>query len=78
MIDDVMNRLKVKRGSQLPHAKLDEEKVAEILATIERRESLKSELRSISNAAIAKRYGVHYRTIDRISAGENWGHVCIE
>lgn len=75
MIDNPMNRLSVKRGSALPHAKLNETKVAEILATIERREAIKKELRTLTNTNLAKRYGVHNRTIDRISASETWGHV---
>jgi|AntDeeMinimDraft_4_1070355.scaffolds.fasta_scaffold37963_2 transposase len=75
MIDDVMNRLKVKRGSQLPHAKLDEARVAEILEYIERREALKKELAGMTNGCIAKHYGVHPQTIYRLSCGETWGHV---
>ena len=75
MVDNPLNRLKVKRGSQLPWAKLDESQVSEIRETIERREALKRELREMTNANIAKRYGVHNRTIDRISAGESWIHV---
>ncbi len=75
MIDNPLNRLACKRGSQLPWAKLDEQKVADIMALIERRDELKAELREMTNAAIAKRYGVHIRTIDRISNGEAWGHV---
>ncbi len=75
MRDDPLNRLRVRRGSQLPWAKLNEEKVAEINALIERREELKRELRDMTNAKIAARYGVHQRTIDRVTAGENWGHV---
>lgn len=75
MKDDPLNRLKVKRGSQLPHARLDEIKVAEILRIFAQREKLKQQLRSMTNTEIARKYGVHYRTIDRISAGESWGHV---
>lgn len=75
MKDDPLNRLSVKRGSQLPWAKLDEGKVAEINAIVERRNKLKSELRDLTNAKLAARYGVHQRTIDRVTTGENWGHV---
>ncbi len=75
MIDNPLNRLSVKRGSQLPWAKLDEAKVADIIAIIERRDALKAELREMTNAAIAKRYGVHIKTIDKVISGVSWGHV---
>lgn len=75
MIDNPLNRLAVKRGSQLPHAKLDEATVAEVLATIEERDRLRARLKGMTNKAIAKRLGVHYRTIDRISSFESWTHV---
>ncbi len=75
MIDNPLNRLACKRGSQLPWAKLDEAKVSEILALIERRDELKAELREMTNAAIAQRYGVHTKTIDKVVSGVSWGHV---
>lgn len=75
MIDVPMNRWKVRRGSELPWAKLDEHAVRTIRAEIRRREELRLELRGLTNAALATRYGVHERTIDRISAGEGWCHV---
>ena len=75
MKDDPLNRLKVKRGSQLPWAKLDESKVAEINALVAKRDELKRELKQLTNAKIAERYGVHQRTVDRVVTGENWGHV---
>jgi DNA-binding CsgD family transcriptional regulator len=75
MIDSVMNRMKAKRGSQLPQSKLNEKLVAKIRKTVAERERLKVVLRGMTNAAIAKQYGVHIRTIDRVTAGENWSHV---
>ncbi|GHB30778.1 hypothetical protein [Salinicola rhizosphaerae] len=75
MKDDALNRLSVRRGSELPWAKLDEAKVAEINAIVEHRNALKRELREITNAKLAARYGVHLRTIDHVTTGENWGHV---
>ena len=75
MIDDPLNRTKVKRGSELPHAKLTESLVADIRRTIGEREQIKRDLRHMSNNALSRRYGVAKRTIDRISAGETWGHV---
>lgn len=75
MIDDCMNKLKVKRGSALPHAKLDEDKVRLILGAVKERENLKQQLANLSNKSLAEYLGVHVRTIDRVTAGENWGHV---
>lgn len=75
MIDCCMNNLKVKRGSALPHSKLDEEKVRLILDAVRERENLKQQLANLSNKSLAEYLGVHRRTVDRVTAGENWGHV---
>lgn len=75
MVDDPLNRLRVKRGSELPHAKLNEKLIKKIRKTVAERERLKVVLSGMTNAAIAKEHGVHVRTIDRITAGENWHHV---
>lgn len=75
MIDDSLNRTKVKRGSQLSWAKLDESDVALIREMVAEREAMKAKLREVTNAKIAEKFGVHVRTIDRVTTGENWGHV---
>ena len=75
MIDDPLNSLAYKRGSQLPWAKLNEEDVRHIRLLIEHRESLKRQAAAISNKRIAEKFGVHLRTIDKISAGHGWTHV---
>jgi hypothetical protein len=75
MIDNVMNRTKVLRGSQLSHAKLDEHDVELIREIVEYRERLKQELKALSNASLADKFGVHIRTIDKITSGESWIHV---
>jgi hypothetical protein len=75
MIDDPLNRTKVLRGSALPHAKLHEDDVRLILQIVQEREEMKQQLKWMTNASIARKFGVHVRTIDRITAGENWGHV---
>lgn len=75
MIDDPLNRLSVKRGSQLPHAKLNEEQVSEILYSVDLRNRLRERASTLSNKALAKKYGVHYRTIERVVQGETWGYV---
>jgi uncharacterized protein YutE (UPF0331/DUF86 family) len=75
MIDDPLNRIKVKRGSALPHAKLDEHDAALIRALIRRRDTLLREAAQISNHKIAEKFDVHVRTIERISTGETWTHA---
>ena len=78
MIDDPLNRTKVKRGSELPWAKLDEDDVVLIRRLIVEREMLKAKARQLTNAKIAEKFAVHVRTIDKISTGETWGYVCDE
>ena len=75
MKDDAMNRLKVKRGQDLPQSKLTDDDVKMIRQLIEHREELKRQASELTAAKIAEKFGVHIRTIDRVSTGENWGHV---
>lgn len=35
----------------------------------------KAGVRHVTNAALAAKFGVHQRTIDRVTTGENWGHL---
>jgi FixJ family two-component response regulator len=70
-----MNRMKVKRGTELPQAKLDENKVRLILDAVKERNNLKAQLANLSNKALAEYLGVSLRTVDRVTAGENWTHV---
>lgn len=75
MVDDPLNRLKVKRGSELPWAKLNERDVEIIRELVSIRDEYKRQASELTNKKIAEKFGVHQRTIDRITAGENWGHV---
>ena len=75
MVDDPMNRTKVKRGEELPQARLTEGDVRIIRELIEERVRLHKEARALTNKRIAEKFGVHIRTIDRINSGETWGHV---
>ena len=75
MKDDPMNCTKVKRGSELPWAKLTEEDVLLIRQLIAEREVMKARLREVTNAKIAEKFGVHQRTVDRVSSYENWRHL---
>lgn len=54
-----------KRGNDLPHAKLDPPKVKAIRA-----------LHGTATAKqIAARFGVHYRTVEKVLSYETWIHV---
>jgi transposase len=75
MIDNPLNRLSVKRGSALPHAKLTETDVEQIRELVAHRDGLIREARTLRNADIAEKFGVHLRTIDKITAGYAWTHV---
>lgn len=75
MKDDPMNRLKVKRGSDLPQAKLTEGDVSNILEIVRDREEMRTKLRSMTNRALAEKFEVHQRTIDKITSGLSWSHV---
>ena len=75
MIDDPLNRTKVARGSQLPQSKLHESDVVLIRQIVADRERTKQQLKYVTNAALARKFGVSQNTIDRITCGESWGHV---
>ena len=75
MKDDVLNRVKVKRGSDLPWSKLTEGDVAMIRELVAERNYHKRQAAELTNSKIAEKFGVHVRTIDRVTTGENWGHV---
>lgn len=75
MKDDPLNRTKARRGSTLAHAKLTEYDVSLIRKLIDEREKMRAQVKNLSNRAIAEKFDVHVRSIDRISTGENWGHV---
>ena len=75
MIDDPLNCTKVKRGEQLPHAKLTNDDVRNIRALIDHREELKRQASLLSNKRLAEKYDVHQRTIEKLSSGFSWSHV---
>lgn len=64
-MDDRIRHGTTMKGSQMPFAILDENKVAEI----------KKLLPSHTHEALAARYGVCGGTISAISSGKNWKHV---
>lgn len=75
MQNDPLNRANVKRGQDLPQSRLTEDDVRTIRELIDQRSELLLQARELSNRKIAERFGVHFRTIERIATGETWGHV---
>ncbi len=67
---------KAKRGSELPQAKLDETKAAEILRLHAKKQRLVSRLNARYSAkGLAARFGVHVRTIEKVLQREGWIHA---
>ena len=63
----------VRRGLELPQAKLMPLDVAEIRSAARQRQSLRSHIaNNLSNAALAAKFGVHERTIEKILSRETW------
>lgn len=69
-------RLLCKRGSDLPHAKLTSADIAAIRSAQAERVRLRKMIDDeLSNGALAAKYGVHPRTIEKVLARETWVHV---
>ena len=75
MIDDVMNRTKVKRGEELPQSKLTNLDVLLIRQAAEERARLRRESSQLSNCSLARKFGVHTRTIEKVLSSDTW--VCV-
>ena len=64
------------RGQDLPHAKLLDLDVITIRSAKKQREALLKHLReNLSNAALARQFGVHERTIEKAVSRETWNHI---
>ena len=64
------------RGQDLPQSKLLDMDVISIRSAARQRESLRKHIaENLSNAALAKIYGTHERTIEKILTRETWSHV---
>ncbi len=59
----------VLRGESLPHAKLTDELVRRIRA------DHRPFSRTHGAPALARRLGLHRRTVEKVLAGRSWGHV---
>ena len=64
------------RGESLPQAKLTAEIVSEIRSAKRQREALVKHIKEhLSNEALARRHGVHLRSIEKVVAHQTWCHV---
>ena len=64
------------RGQELPHAKLLDIDVVTIRSAARQRETLRQYIREeLSNAALARKLGVHVRTVEKIVQAESWVHL---
>ena len=64
------------RGKELPQTKLMEMDIVSIRSAAKQRENLRQHIReNLSNDALAKSYGVHVRTIEKVLSYETGGHV---
>ena len=74
--NDPLHSLKFKRGEDLPQSKLTAEQVIEARRLnqecIETVRKLQDEF---SAKGLAKRYGVHHRTMEKALAGITWSHI---
>ncbi len=76
MICDCQNRLKVKRGTDLPQAKLTDDDVRNIRAQYAiGQEAIRTMKAQFSAASFAKRFGVHVRTLEKVLRYETWVYV---
>lgn len=64
------------RGQDLPHSKLLDIDVIDIRSAARQRKALLQHIRdNLSNAALAKRFGVHERTIEKVLSRESFSHL---
>jgi len=76
MKDDPLNRLKVKRGEDLPQSKMTEYQVIKARQDYERARLLIKKIQEkYSIAGLADQYGVHTRTMEKAISGETWSHL---
>lgn len=64
------------RGQDLPHTKLMDLDVGEIRSAAKQRENLRKYIKdNLSNEALAKKFGVHIRNIEKIVTYQTWNHL---
>lgn len=64
------------RGQDLGQSKLNDDAVREIRKAAEQREDLRQHIKdNLSNEAMARKYKVHVRTIEKALSYESWIHI---
>ena len=64
------------RGQDLPQSRLLDIDIISIRSAARQRESLRKHIaENLTNAALAKQYGIHERSIERILNREHWSHL---
>jgi hypothetical protein len=64
------------RGQDLPRAKLLDLDVIAIRSAVVQRQNLRNHIaQNLSNEALAQKFGVHVRTIEKAVQRETWGHI---
>ena len=64
------------RGTELPHTKLQDEDVMAIRSAARQRNNLRQHIRdNLSNEALARKHGVHIRTVEKVLQHYTWSHV---
>ena len=69
-------RSMARRGVAQTHSKLTPAEVQEIRQAKENRLDLMAHIsETLSNSALAEKYGVHPRTIEKVLSYETWSHI---
>ena len=64
------------RGQELPQTKLLDIDVVSIRSAARQRDALRKHIKeNLSNEALAKQFGVHIRTIEKILQYNSWSHI---
>ena len=64
------------RGAELTQSKLIDLDVIAIRSAVVQRENLRQHIaNNLSNDALAKKFGVHIRTIEKAIQRETWSHI---
>ncbi|MYN42716.1 hypothetical protein GTP55_25560 [Duganella sp. FT109W] len=64
------------RGEALPQSKLTDDDVLAIRAAQKERDTQRQRIATeLSNAALAHRFGVHVRTVEKVLQRDSWSHL---
>lgn len=64
------------RGMELPQSKLMDLDIGAIRSAAVQRENMRQYIRdNLSNEALAKKFGVHRCTIEKVLSRDTWSHV---